>query len=155
MQRLREDIGEEIDAVRRRIVAARVRLMVATSGTAAALAGAVRAIDRRSRGLKGGPVSRAVVVRLADQLARLDVKARARLPAIGPRRAEIVVAGAYVFAELMERCALPRFRYSPLGLRDGILAQMLAEHDRATATRRCTTSEASSTAVDATATRII
>ena len=136
VQRLREDIGEEIDAVRRRIVAARVGLMVATSGTAAALAGAARAIDRRSRGLKGGPVSRAVVVRLADQLARLDVKARARLPGIGPRRAEIVVAGAYVFAELMERCALPRFRYSPLGLRDGILAQMLAEHDRATATRR-------------------
>jgi exopolyphosphatase/guanosine-5'-triphosphate,3'-diphosphate pyrophosphatase len=110
--------------------------MIATSGTAAALAGAARAIDPRSRGLQGGPISRAVVARLADRLGRLDVKARARLPGIGPRRAEIVIAGAYVFAELMERCALPSFRYSPLGLRDGILAQMLAEHDRATATRR-------------------
>ena len=136
VQRLRKDIGEEIDAVRRRILAARVTLMVATSGTAAALAGAARAVDPRSRGLKGGPISSAVVARLADRLARLDIKARARLPGIGPRRAEIVVAGAFVFAELMERCALPRFRYSPLGLRDGILAQMLAEHDRATAPRR-------------------
>ena len=136
VQRLRKDIGEEVNAVRPRILAARVTLMVATSGTAAALAGAARAIDPRSRGLKGEPISRAVVVRLADRLAGLDVKGRARLPGIGPRRAEIVVAGAYVFAELMERCALPRFRYSPLGLRDGILAQMLAEYDRATAPRR-------------------
>ncbi|MBZ5514555.1 MAG: Ppx/GppA family phosphatase [Acidobacteriia bacterium] len=136
VQRLREDIGEEIDAVRERVVAARVKQMLATSGTAAALAGAARSIDPRRRGLKGGPISRGVVLRLAEQLARLDAKARARLPGINPRRAEIIVAGAFVFAELMERCALPRFRYSPLGLRDGILAQILAEHDRATSPRR-------------------
>jgi exopolyphosphatase/guanosine-5'-triphosphate,3'-diphosphate pyrophosphatase len=46
------------------------------------------------------------------------------------------VAGAYVFAELVERCNLPGFRYSPLGLRDGLLAQMLADHDQATVPRK-------------------
>ncbi len=136
VQRLCKDIGEEVDTARRRVLAVPVKLMVATSGTAAALAGAARAIDPRSRGLKGGPISRSVVARLADRLAQLDVKARMKLPGIGPRRAEIIVAGAYVFAELMERYALAKFRYSPLGLRDGILAQMLAEHDRATVPRR-------------------
>jgi exopolyphosphatase/guanosine-5'-triphosphate,3'-diphosphate pyrophosphatase len=41
-----------------------------------------------------------------------------------------------VFAELLESFGLAGFRYSPLGLRDGILAQMLAEQDaRATAHR--------------------
>jgi len=41
-----------------------------------------------------------------------------------------------VFAELLETFGLAGFRYSPLGLRDGILAQMLAVEDaRATAHR--------------------
>jgi exopolyphosphatase/guanosine-5'-triphosphate,3'-diphosphate pyrophosphatase len=46
------------------------------------------------------------------------------------------VAGAEVYAELLDSFGLAGFRYSPLGLRDGILAQMLAEQDaRATAHR--------------------
>jgi len=58
------------------------------------------------------------------------------VPGIGPRRAEIIVPGAMVFAELLESFDLDGFRYSPLGLRDGILAQMLAAEDaRATAHR--------------------
>ena len=51
------------------------------------------------------------------------------MPGIGPRRSEIIVGGALVYAELLERMGLKGFRYSPLGLRDGILAQMLAEVD--------------------------
>ena len=54
---------------------------------------------------------------------------REAMPGIGPRRAEIVIAGAEVFAEFLEAFGLAGFRYSPLGLRDGILAQMLAESD--------------------------
>jgi exopolyphosphatase/guanosine-5'-triphosphate,3'-diphosphate pyrophosphatase len=51
------------------------------------------------------------------------------VPGIGVRRAEIIVAGAQVYAELLESFGLSGFRYSPLGLRDGILAQMLAGQD--------------------------
>jgi exopolyphosphatase/guanosine-5'-triphosphate,3'-diphosphate pyrophosphatase len=65
-------------------------------------------------------------------LARLPLEKRRTLPGVGPRRAEIIVAGAAVYAELLERCQLFGFRYSPLGLRDGLLAQMAAEHDRST-----------------------
>jgi exopolyphosphatase/guanosine-5'-triphosphate,3'-diphosphate pyrophosphatase len=43
-----------------------------------------------------------------------------------------VVAGAHVYADLLERFALPGFIYSTLGLRDGILTQMLAEQDAKT-----------------------
>src|SRR5438046_5597080 len=35
-----------------------------------------------------------------------------------------------VYSEILERCQLRGFRYSPLGLRDGLLAQMAAEQDR-------------------------
>ena len=76
------------------------------------------------------------VRRLADELVPMSLAERVAVEGIGPRRAEIIVAGAQVFAELLESFGLEGFRYSPLGLRDGILAQMLAEQDaRATAHR--------------------
>ena len=132
IRRLRKDIAEEIGTVRKRIAAGRVSSAIATSGTAAALAGAQHAVEPSRR----GAVARAAVWRLAEELSKLDAVGRSKWPGIGPRRAEIIVAGAYVFAELMERSKLPSFRYSPLGLRDGMLAQMLADYDRAARSRR-------------------
>jgi exopolyphosphatase/guanosine-5'-triphosphate,3'-diphosphate pyrophosphatase len=136
IQRLREDIAEEIDRVRGRIVAAKVATMVATSGTAAAIARAARAAESRSRGGRSVSISQRAVAHLAEELSRMESEERARLPGINARRAEIIIAGAHVYAELMTRCNLPSFRYSSLGLRDGVLAQMLADHDRATRSRR-------------------
>ena len=46
-----------------------------------------------------------------------------------------------VYQELLDRCHLKGFRYSPLGLRDGLLAQMAAEHDRSTRSGRQIESE--------------
>ena len=60
---------------------------------------------------------------------RMTLPEREAVQGIGPRRAEIIVAGAEVYAELLECFDLPGFRYSPLGLRDGMLAQMLAAQD--------------------------
>jgi exopolyphosphatase/guanosine-5'-triphosphate,3'-diphosphate pyrophosphatase len=76
-----------------------------------------------------GMVPTREVRRLADELAPMTLAERVAVEGIGPRRAEIIVAGTQVFAELLESFGLPGFRYSPLGLRDGILAQMLAEQD--------------------------
>jgi exopolyphosphatase/guanosine-5'-triphosphate,3'-diphosphate pyrophosphatase len=76
------------------------------------------------------------VRKLAARLAGMTTAERSAVEGIGPRRAEIIVAGACVFAELLESFGLEGFRYSPLGLRDGILEQMLAEQDaRATVHR--------------------
>jgi len=136
IQRLRSSIGEELERVREQLARAKLRNVVATSGTAAAISEAARAVAPRDLRVRAGHVSRAIVLSLAHRLANLDVKTRSKVPGIGPRRAEIIVAGAYVFAELMERCNLPGFRYSPLGLRDGLLAQMLADHDQATMPRK-------------------
>jgi exopolyphosphatase/guanosine-5'-triphosphate,3'-diphosphate pyrophosphatase len=70
-----------------------------------------------------------MVRKLAAKIAKLTLPEREAMSGIGPRRAEIIVAGAQVYAEILESFALPGFRYSPLGLRDGVLAQMLAEND--------------------------
>jgi exopolyphosphatase / guanosine-5'-triphosphate,3'-diphosphate pyrophosphatase len=71
----------------------------------------------------------------------LPVAERRKIEGIGPRRAEIIVAGATVYHELLERLDLKGFRYSTLGLRDGILAQMAADYDRSTRSGRQIESE--------------
>jgi len=81
------------------------------------------------------------MARLFKRLARLPVAERREIEGIGPRRAEIIVAGAMVFHELLDRFHLKAFRYSPLGLRDGILAQMAADYDRSTRSGRQIESE--------------
>jgi exopolyphosphatase / guanosine-5'-triphosphate,3'-diphosphate pyrophosphatase len=133
LERLRNFILEEVGRVAPRIAAAKIQSVVATSGTAAALAGAARDVSKKSA---PGFASRDVVAKLAAKLARASLKERVQFSGIGPRRAEIIVAGAAVFAELMQSCQLPFFRYSPLGLRDGLLAQMAADYDRGTRSRR-------------------
>ena len=66
---------------------------------------------------------------MADRRAKMTNEQRAAVPGVGPRRSEIIVGGALVYSDLMERFGLKEFRYSPLGLRDGVLAQMLGDVD--------------------------
>ena len=142
--RLKQFIDRELRRAERKLGTPRVSLVVATSGTAAALAEASEALAKklpvRKAMNKSGAAKRFVrlkpelatteeVRRLADRLAKMNNGQRASVPGIGPRRSEIIIGGALVYASLLERLGLKGFRYSPLGLRDGILAQMLAEVD--------------------------
>jgi exopolyphosphatase/guanosine-5'-triphosphate,3'-diphosphate pyrophosphatase len=125
LERLRGFVGRYVARVAQRISGAHAKLVIATSGTAASLA----ALSEGAVDPKKGAVSLDVVRRLAKLLARLTEEERRKLAGVGLRRAEIIIAGAVVYAEILERCKLPGFRYSPLGLRDGLLAQMAAEYD--------------------------
>jgi exopolyphosphatase/guanosine-5'-triphosphate,3'-diphosphate pyrophosphatase len=143
LARMRKWIGRELRRTHRKIQPGKVGLMIATSGTAAALSETIAAGSKLVR--RGGRVSKSVsqrvsksagqliparaVRKLATKIAKMSLPEREAVQGIGPRRAEIIVAGAEVFAELLESFGLEGFRYSPLGLRDGILAQMLAEQD--------------------------
>ena len=131
LRRLRGFVEREIGRISDRISRSRPRAVIATSGTAAALAGVSHGLYHGKRARDAG-VPRAQMRRISKMLARLPVEERRKLSGVGPRRAEIIVAGAVVYAELLERCQLRGFRYSPLGLRDGLLAQMAAEYDRST-----------------------
>ncbi len=140
LKRLRSFIAREINRAAGRIGAARIKNVIATSGTAAALA-AVAAHLRRGGNRQRLVVSRMEMARIAKRLARLQLAERSNIEGIGPRRAEIIAAGAIVYHELVERFHLKGFRYSPLGLRDGILAQMAADYDRTTRSGRQIESE--------------
>jgi len=125
--RMKQFVSRELRKASRRVTPGEVQTVIATSGTAAALYEATRII-RRARA-KDYVASARDVRRLADKLTKLTNEDRSAIPGIGPRRSEIVVAGAQVYSELLEHFALPGFRYSDMGLRDGILAQMLAQVD--------------------------
>ncbi|MFY9747091.1 MAG: Ppx/GppA phosphatase family protein [Acidobacteriaceae bacterium] len=132
VRRLRQFIDRELRKARRRIHPDGVRLVIGTSGTAAALSDAGRAWSKRRGGKGSGAkdlIPTGTVRRLTSKLTKMKTGERSAVPGIGPKRSEIIVAGAHVFAEILEGFGLPGFRYSPLGLRDGILAQMLAEQD--------------------------
>jgi exopolyphosphatase/guanosine-5'-triphosphate,3'-diphosphate pyrophosphatase len=158
--RLRKFIDRELGRAQKKLGLPRVDVVLATSGTAAALAEASFAMEagrakraQRSAAKKSakvqvrgrtadamlGRVMQAetpMVRKLAERLLKMTNAQRAAVPGIGPRRADIIAGGAQVYATLLERLNLKGFRYSPLGLRDGILAQMLAETDDRTSAHR-------------------
>ncbi len=143
--RLKQFIDLQLRRAERKLGPVHVGLVIATSGTAAALAEAsaalstkrpVRKAPGRSSGKATAPkrltpelATTEEVHKLADRLAKMNNADRASVPGIGPRRSEIIIGGAMVYAHLLERMGLRGFRYSPLGLGDGILAQMLGEAD--------------------------
>jgi exopolyphosphatase/guanosine-5'-triphosphate,3'-diphosphate pyrophosphatase len=131
LKRLREFIAEETAHLPRQLMRSNVRLVIATSGSAAALAAAAQSLE-----LGRSEISQKAIVLLSKRLAKLSMRQRAAIKGINPKRAEIVIAGASVYAHIMEVCGLRAFRYSPLGLRDGILAQMSAEYDEHTQSHR-------------------
>ena len=151
--RLKQFIDRELALGEKKLGRPKGAAVIATSGTAAALAEASAALavgevpERRSmKAGSGGKVTgkgKAAFVRLkpeaastedirrlADALVTMSNAEREAVPGIGPKRSEIIVGGALVYASLLERLGLDGFRYSPLGLRDGMLAQMLAETDQ-------------------------
>jgi exopolyphosphatase/guanosine-5'-triphosphate,3'-diphosphate pyrophosphatase len=128
LQSVRGFITRELRRVSARIIKLHITSVIATSGTAASLAAVCQALSKNA----ASSVTRPQMKRIAKLIARSNIEQRRRMNGIGPRRAEIIVAGAIVYSELIEQCRLRGFRYSPLGLRDGLLAQMAAEHDRGT-----------------------
>jgi exopolyphosphatase/guanosine-5'-triphosphate,3'-diphosphate pyrophosphatase len=127
LKRLREFIDEEVANIPRKLTQSRVAVAVATSGTAAALAESAHSLK-----LARTDVSVSAVSKLLERVAKLTQKQRATIKGINSKRAEIIVAGAAVFEQVLAACNTKGFRYSPLGLRDGLLQQMAAEYDQRT-----------------------
>lgn len=135
--RMKRFIRRELNRAGKRFAGLSRVPVIATSGTAAALVQASSVLAKSGgrpakRSNKAGTAESRALRRLATKLPKMSNQDRSKLPGVGPRRAEIIVAGAEVYAELMEHLELPGFRYSDLGLRDGVLAQMLAEQDTRT-----------------------
>jgi len=140
MRQLRGLIAREVGRIATRVIHARPKVVIATSGTAEALATVCHTLYR-TKSQRAMTVTHLQMRKIAKMLTRLTAEDRRKIHGIGLRRAEIIIAGSAVFTELLDRCKLAGFRFSPLGLRDGLLAQMAADYDHATRSGRQIESE--------------
>jgi exopolyphosphatase/guanosine-5'-triphosphate,3'-diphosphate pyrophosphatase len=106
--------------------------LIATSGTARAIVTAVSGLDQsRREDANGLGATAAEVVRLYSTLMNLDTRHRARITGAGRKRAEVLVAGVAVFAEVLTTFGLPALSYSSAGLSEGIIADLAARRSLA------------------------
>lgn len=68
--------------------------------------------------------------RLIERLEHMTLAQRERLPGLDSKRAEILLPGAIVLAEVMERTDAPAITLSDYGLREGLVTDWLLKHAR-------------------------
>jgi exopolyphosphatase/guanosine-5'-triphosphate,3'-diphosphate pyrophosphatase len=127
LHRMREYIAERLGDAVRRIGARNWDRVIATSATAAAAVCAIAGVprSRRDQADRLG-VSTAQVRKLYRRLSTMTMAERRKVTGIGPRRAEIIVAGAGVLLAILEAFQLRSLNYSSAGVRDGIIADLAA-----------------------------
>jgi exopolyphosphatase / guanosine-5'-triphosphate,3'-diphosphate pyrophosphatase len=102
---------------------------VATSATAAAVAGAIARVPRSERdAIDRLRLATTEVRKLYRKLSELSLSARRKVTGIGPKRAEIIVPGMAVLLEFLDLFHLPAIYYSRAGVRDGIIADLAARN---------------------------
>ncbi len=127
LDRLEKYIDEKLSGAVGRIGRGPFDRFIATSATAAAIVCAINRVPRARREQADRlRASSAQVRRLYDQLSTSDLQHRRAMQGIGPRRAEIVVAGSAVFRRAMETFEQPSLYYLAAGVRDGIIADLAA-----------------------------
>src|SRR5579864_9260693 len=127
LHRMNEYIEEKLATPLRRIGAGPFDRLIATSATAAAVVCAVNRVRRSRRDeadrLKAG-VSQ--IRRFYREVRDRDLAGRRKILGIGPKRAELIVAGTAVFLRTLELFHQPALHYSDAGVRDGIIADLAA-----------------------------
>ncbi|WP_031496384.1 Ppx/GppA phosphatase family protein [Bryobacter aggregatus] len=125
VHRLQEFIDEKLELVVRRLGGRPFARAIATSASAAAIVCAVNGIPRSARVEAEGRHATLEQVRtLYRELMQSPIEKRRKMVGIGPKRAEILVAGVAVFLRAMERLDLPRLDYCGAGVREGIIADL-------------------------------
>lgn len=127
LNRLRDYIDEKLISFHKQHGSEKFDRAVATSATAAAIVSAVNNVPRLKRDEADRiRASISQVRELCTVLARSDLAARRKLTGIGPRRAEIVIAGTMVFLRTLELFRHRSLFYCTAGVRDGIIADLAA-----------------------------
>lgn len=127
LHRMDEYIEEKLANPMRRVGSRQFDRAIATSATAAALVCAVNRIPRTRR--EEADRLRATlsqIRKLYFDIRGRNLAERRKITGIGPRRAELIIAGAAVFLRVLEAFKLPAFHYSAAGVRDGIIADLAA-----------------------------
>jgi exopolyphosphatase/guanosine-5'-triphosphate,3'-diphosphate pyrophosphatase len=120
---LRDQIRRALDQVlRREWVGSAV---IGSGGTFATLA--AMALARRGGGtdqIQGVEVSSNEIEEILKQLSAMSSEQRREVPGLRPERADIIVAGVAVAAELLDRVNAGGVKVNGYGLREGLLLEM-------------------------------
>jgi exopolyphosphatase/guanosine-5'-triphosphate,3'-diphosphate pyrophosphatase len=127
LHRMHEYIEEKLATPLRRIGAGPFDRVIATSATAAAIVCAVNRV-RRSRRDEADRLKASIaqIRRFYREICDRDLAGRRKIVGIGPKRAELIVAGPAVFLRVLELFHQPSLHYSDAGVRDGIIADLTA-----------------------------
>lgn len=126
LARLEKFVQERLAGASARFGPAKVDRMIATSSTAAALVSAVNLVARSRRDKADRMGATAARIRsLYKELSGLKLSGRTKIPGIGPRRSEIIVAGAAVMHVVMRDLGISRLNYSTAGVREGIISDLV------------------------------
>lgn len=127
LHRMMQYIDEKLAPFRQQHEMEKFDRTIATSATAAAIVSVANQIPRPKR--DEADRMRASLNQVRDlflELGRSDLSARRKITGIGPKRAEIVVAGTAVFARTLELFENRSLYYCAAGVRDGIIADLAA-----------------------------
>jgi exopolyphosphatase/guanosine-5'-triphosphate,3'-diphosphate pyrophosphatase len=125
---LEQDVAEQLArALPAALTGTRVDRLVGSAGTVTTLAALDLglAVYDPAR-VQGHVLSRAAVQTQRRRLAALDLDARARLPCLERGRADLILPGVAIVTATLDRFACERLVVSDWGLREGILADVLA-----------------------------
>jgi exopolyphosphatase / guanosine-5'-triphosphate,3'-diphosphate pyrophosphatase len=123
--RMQRYIQERIALPAARMGGKKIDRMIATSSTAAAVVCAANRIRRSRRDMADRvPATAAQIRRVCKELSEQPLAARQKFTGIGPKRAEIIIAGITVLREFVEAFRVPKLYYSAAGVREGIIADL-------------------------------
>ena len=127
---------EQRAAMRPRLADHRVHLL-GTSGTVTTIAGVHMGLPRYERGRVDGCWLQTNDVRaVTNRLVDADYQQRISEPCIGRERADLVLAGCAILEALLRMWPCERLRVADRGLREGILATLMAEDVKGRRPRR-------------------
>ncbi len=109
------------------IADARVDRLVGSAGTVTTLAALDLGLETYDPlRVQGHVLTRAAIERQRARLAALDVAGRAALPCLEPGRADLILPGVAIVMTTLARVGCERLTVSDWGLREGIVADILA-----------------------------
>lgn len=105
--------------------------LLGTSGTVTSLAGVSLKLPRYDRNqVDGHWLDVREAQRVCESLRSMGYEGRAEEPCIGAERADLVVAGGAILEAIIRQWPSERLRVADRGLREGVLAGLIAKHRR-------------------------
>ena len=115
-------IGERTRAVFERILAAKPNALVAVAGTAPQLAAVLYSVEPYDPArIHGARITHGELQDLVAKLASIDLNARKLLTGMHPKRADVIIAGALILDETLQRLGIAEMVISEHDILDGLI----------------------------------